>query len=109
MKGEVAEQTEAERYMFLFSFFLFCLLLFLLFLLFLLLFYLPLLFRYFFFYLLLLFTFVLSQWDFPYEKFGLLSCHRVALPNLRCMLGILVFPQSTELRHGLKVLQGTHR
>ena len=42
----------------------------------------------------LLFTTVLSHWDFSHEKFGLLSpgkasCDRVALPNLRCMLGVL--------------------
>ena len=47
---------------------------------------------------------VLSKWDFSHGKFGLpstgkASCDRVALPNLRCMLGILVFPQSTELSH----------
>ena len=44
------------------------------------------------------FTTVLSQWIFSNGKFGLLSpekasCDRVALPNLRCMLGVLVFPQ----------------
>ena len=37
---------------------------------------------------------VLSQWDFSYGKFGLLSlgkasCDRVALPKLQCMLGVL--------------------
>ena len=46
----------------------------------------------------LLFTTVFSQWDFSRGKFGLLSpgkssCDRVALPNLRCKLGVfLVFP-----------------
>ena len=40
---------------------------------------------------------VLSQWNFSHGKCGLLSpknasCDRVALPNLRCMLGVLVFP-----------------
>ena len=44
-----------------------------------------------------LFTTVLSQWDFSYGKFGLpslgkASWDRVALPNLRCMLVVLVFP-----------------
>ena len=43
-----------------------------------------------------LFTAVLSQWDFSHRKFGLpspgkASCNKVALPNLGCMLGILVF------------------
>ena len=48
--------------------------------------------------LFLLFTNALSQWDFSHGKFELLfspgkaSCDRVALPNLRCMLGVLVFP-----------------
>ena len=41
-------------------------------------------------------TTVLSQWDFPHGKFGLLppgkaSCDRIALPKLLCMLGVLVF------------------
>ena len=54
----------------------------------------PFLFTFFFF---LLFTTVLSQWDFFCGKFRLLSlgkasCNRVALPNLLCMLGVLVFP-----------------
>ena len=45
----------------------------------------------------LLFTAVLSQWDFAHGKVGLpslgkASCNRVALSNLRCMLGVLVFP-----------------
>ena len=45
----------------------------------------------------LLFTTVLSKWDFSYGKFGLFSlgkasCDRVTLPNLRCTLGVLVFP-----------------
>ena len=48
-------------------------------------------------YYFLLFTTVLSQWDFSDGKFGLpslgkTSCNRVALPNLWCMLGVLVFP-----------------
>ena len=39
---------------------------------------------------------VLCQWDFSHGKFELPSpgkaiCDRVALPNLRCMLGVLVF------------------
>ena len=43
------------------------------------------------------FTFVLSHRDFSHGKFGLLSlgkasCDRVARPNLKCMLGVLVFP-----------------
>ena len=47
-------------------------------------------------------TTVLSQWYFSHGKFWLLSpgkanCDRVALPNLRCMLGVSVFPKSTEL------------
>ena len=42
-------------------------------------------------------TAVLSRWDFSYGKIWLLSpgkasCDRVALPNPRCMLGVLVFP-----------------
>ena len=50
----------------------------------------------------LLFTTVFSLWDFSHGKFGLpspgkASCDRVALPNLRCMLGVLAFPYSTEL------------
>ena len=45
----------------------------------------------------LLFTIVLSQWDFSHGKFGLpspgkTSHDRVALPNLRRTLGVLVFP-----------------
>ena len=48
------------------------------------------------------FTTVLSHLDFSHGEFGLLSLEkaswdRVALPNLRCMLGALVFPYSTEL------------
>ena len=44
----------------------------------------------------LLFTTVLSQWDFSHGKFGLpfmwkTSGDRVALPNLGCMLGVIVF------------------
>ena len=47
-------------------------------------------------------TAVLYQWDFSHGKFGLLSpgkasCDRVTLPNLVCMLGVLVFPYSIEL------------
>ena len=43
---------------------------------------------------LLRFTTVLSHWDFFHGKFGLLSPEkasrdRVALPNLRCKLGVL--------------------
>ena len=43
------------------------------------------------------FTNVLSHWDFFHGKFGSLSpgkasCDRVALPNLRCTLGVLEFP-----------------
>ena len=55
-------------------------------------------FEYFFkYFLYILFTTVLFQWDFSHEKFGLFSpekdsCDRVALPNLRCTLGVLVFP-----------------
>ena len=42
-------------------------------------------------------TTVLSQWDISHGKFGLpspgkASCDTVALPNLLCMLGVLVFP-----------------
>ena len=53
-------------------------------------------------FILFFFRTVLSLWDFSHGKFGLLfpgkaRCDRVALPNLRCMLGVLVFPQSTEL------------
>ena len=38
-----------------------------------------------------------SKWDFSLGKFGLpspgkASCHRVALPNLRCLLDVSVFP-----------------
>ena len=45
---------------------------------------------------LLLFTTVLSQWDLPHGRIRLLSpgkasCDRVKLPNLWCMLGVLVF------------------
>ena len=40
---------------------------------------------------------VLSHWDFSHGKFGSFSrrnasCDGIALPNLRCMLGVLVFP-----------------
>ena len=43
------------------------------------------------------FTTVLSQYDFSHGKLRLLfsgkaSCNRVALPNLLCILGVLVFP-----------------
>ena len=59
-----------------------------------------------------LFTTVLSQWDFLHGKFGLpspgkASCDRVALPNLRRMLGVLEFPwstDSTELWQGIRDL-----
>ena len=49
-----------------------------------------------FFFLFSFFTSVLSPWDFSRGKFGLLSpgkvsCNRVALPNLLCVLGVLVF------------------
>ena len=45
----------------------------------------------------LLCTTLLSQWNFSQGKFGLPSlgkatCDRVAIPNLRCMLGVLAFP-----------------
>ena len=45
---------------------------------------------------------VLPHWDFSNGKFGLLSlgkasCDRIVLPNIEHMLGILVFPLSTEL------------
>ena len=48
-------------------------------------------------YLLLLFIPILSLWDFSHGKIGLLSlgkasCDRVALPKLRCMLGVLSVP-----------------
>ena len=48
-----------------------------------------------FFLFLFLKTTVLSHWDFSHGKFKLLSpgkagCNRVALPNLLCMLGVLV-------------------
>ena len=54
----------------------------------------------------LLFANVLPEWDFSHGKFGLpspekASCDRVALPNLRYMLGVLVFPESTEYWHAL--------
>ena len=44
-----------------------------------------------------LFRSVLTQWDFSHGKFRLpfpekSSCNRVELPNLGCMLGVLVFP-----------------
>ena len=59
--------------------------------------------------LLLLYFLLLSQWDFFHGKFELPSlwkaiCDRVALPNPDCMLGVLVFLLSTELRHGLRDL-----
>ena len=61
------------------------------------------------FFLSFFFTTVLSQWDFSHGKFrlpsrGKISCDRVVLPNLRCMLGVLVFPQSTELWYELRDL-----
>ena len=48
------------------------------------------------------FSTVLSQWDFSHGKFGLLSRGKPAatesrVPNLLCMLGVLVFPESTKL------------
>ena len=48
-------------------------------------------------YFFIFFTTVLSQWNFPHGKPGLLSpgkasCDRVELPNLRYMLGVLAFP-----------------
>ena len=50
----------------------------------------------FFFFLLLFFTTVLPQLDFFHGKFGLPSPGKpaatVALPYIRCMLGVLVFP-----------------
>ena len=47
-----------------------------------------------------LLTAISSHWDFSHGTFGLhslgkASCDRVALPNLRCMLGVLVFPLTT--------------
>ena len=55
-------------------------------------------------FILFLFTFttVLSHWDFFHAKFGLpssrkASCDRVVVPNLWCMLGVLVFRKSAEL------------
>ena len=55
----------------------------------------------------------MSQWDFSHGKFvlpslGKASCDRVALPNLRCMQGVLVFPKSTELWHGLRNIYVAH-
>ena len=52
---------------------------------------------FFFFFFFFFFATVLSQWDFSHGKFGLpslrkASCDRVALSNLRCKLGVLVFP-----------------
>ena len=38
------------------------------------------------------------------RSLGKASCDRVALPNLRWMLDVLVFEQSTELWHGLRDL-----
>ena len=48
------------------------------------------------------FTTVLSQWDFSYGIFELLSpgkasCDRVMLPNLRCMLGVLAFLPNSDM------------
>ena len=45
---------------------------------------------------------VISHWDLSYGKFRLLSlgtdsCDGVAVPVLQCTLGVLVFPESTEL------------
>ena len=64
---------------------------------------------FFFFYLFFFFLHFLWLCDFSHRKFGLPSlgkarCDRVALPNLRCMLGVWVFPLSTELWHGLRDL-----
>ena len=54
------------------------------------------------------FATVLSQWDFAHRKFGLpsmgkTSCDRAALPNLQCMLGVLVFSYDNppKLWHGI--------
>ena len=59
--------------------------------------------------LFLLFTTVLSQWDFSHGKFRLLSpgkahCDRVAPPNVRCMLGVLVFLQSPNSGMDYRIL-----
>ena len=47
-------------------------------------------------------TSVSFHWDFSHGKFASLSprkasCDAVALSNLQCMLGVLVFSESTEL------------
>ena len=47
------------------------------------------------------FTTVLSQWDFFHGKFKLpslekASYNRVTLPNLGCMLDVLVFPPNSD-------------
>ena len=60
-----------------------------------------------------LFTTISFHWDFSHGKFGSLSlwksrCDRVVLLNLRCMLGVLVFVQSTELWHVLHDLSHTY-
>ena len=41
------------------------------------------------FFLFFFLTTVLSHWNFSQEKFG---SDRVALPRLRCVLGVLLFP-----------------
>ena len=53
--------------------------------------------KFFVFFICLFFFSVLSHLDFFHGKFGSLSsektsCYRVALSNIRCMLGVLVFP-----------------
>ena len=52
-------------------------------------------------FILFYFTTVLSKWDFSHGKFALLSQGKANCDNLRCMLGVVVFPQSTEFWHGL--------
>ena len=51
-------------------------------------------------------TTLLSKWDFSHGIFRLpylrkASCDWVTLPNLRCMLDVLVFPLSAEIWHAL--------
>ena len=48
-------------------------------------------------------------WEFGLLSPGKASCDTVALPNPRCVLGALVFLQSTELRHGQQDLYRAHR
>ena len=55
-------------------------------------------------YLFFLFMSVLPQCDFSNGKF----C-RIALPNLWCMLSVLVFPWCSELWHELPYLKCVHR